>query len=124
LIKVVDEKEKTVIVDFLDEFKEYCLQVKNIARYFEDGFTAEPFTLDCRYNFNDIDSQNLLKKVQDVNTMTFTFSEASKEIIANIKQDTNWRYKLQQLIRIKNGAESLYPAASTFERDVVIPGMQ
>jgi len=124
LNKVVDEKEKTVIVDFLDEFKEYCLQVKNIARYFEDGFTAEPFTLDCRYNFNDIDSQNLLKKVQDVNTMTFTFSEASKEIIANIKQDTNWRYKLQQLIRIKNGAESLYPAASTFERDVVIPGMQ
>ena len=27
-----------------------------------------------------------------------------------MKESKNWRYKLQQLIRIKNAAESLYPS--------------
>ncbi|HKZ39200.1 MAG TPA: transposase [Chryseolinea sp.] len=115
--KLTSESEKKEIAEFFGEFKEYCLRVKNIARFFEDGFEAEPFTMKLRYDFNEIDPNDILKANRGPNNVTFAFSDTSKAIIANIKQDKNWRYKLQQLIRIKNGAESLYPRDSTLEGD-------
>lgn len=113
--KVVNESEQKEIGDFLGEFKEYCLRVKNIARFFEDGFEAEPFSMKLRYDFDDIDLHDFPNRNREPNNVTFAFSDTSKAIIANTKQDKNWRYKLQQLIRIKNAAESLYPRASAPE---------
>lgn len=117
--KAADESEKNEIVDFLGEFKEYCLRVKNIASFFEDGFEAEPFTMRLRYDFDDIDPNSIRKVSKEPNNVTFAFSDTSKTIIANTKQDKNWRYKLQQLIRIKNATESLYPTASETEVELI-----
>ncbi len=117
LKKVVHESEKQEVVDFLGEFKEYCLRVKNIARFFEDGFGAKPFTLRLRYDFDDVDPQNILNTKKEMANVTFAFSDTTKSIIANIKRDKNWSYKLKHLIRMKNGAESLYPRASALEGD-------
>ena len=115
--KHVSEVENTEIGDFLDEFKEYCLGVKNIARFFEDGFEAKPFTMRLRYDFNDIDPNNIVRTSKEPKDVTFAFSDTSKAIIANTRRDQNWRYKLQQLIRIKNAAENIYPRANTGERE-------
>jgi radical SAM superfamily enzyme YgiQ (UPF0313 family) len=109
LNKVDDEGEKNLITGFLDEYKEYCLRVKNIARFFEDGFEAESFTMKLRYDFNDIDPQDILETDKGGDNVTFSFSDSARSIISNIKQEKNWRYNLQQLVRMKNGAESLYP---------------
>lgn len=114
--KVVNESDKKEIVDFFGEFKEYCLRVKNIASFFVDGFEAEPFTMKLRYDFSEIDSDNILETNKEPNNVTFAFSDTSKAIIANIKQDKNWGYKLQQLIRIKNAADSLYPIPISSDR--------
>lgn len=110
--KASRESEKNEIADFFGQFKEYCLRVKNIAGFFEDGFEAKPFTMKLRYDFNNIGTHNILKANNEMNNVTFVFSDTTKGIINNIKQDKNWRYKLQQLIRIKNGAENLYPTAT------------
>src|SRR3989344_4643029 len=115
--KVVNESEKKEIGGFLGEFKQYCLRVKNIARFFEDGFEAEPFSMKLRYDYDDIDLHDFPKGNREPNNVTFAFSDTSRAIIANTKQDQNWRYKLQQLIRIKNAAENLYPRASVREGD-------
>ena len=117
--KLVDVAENKEVADFLDEFKEYCLRVKNIARFFEDGFEAKPFTMRLRYDFNDIDLNNIIRMNREPNEVTFSFSDTSKAIIANIKQDKNWRYKLQQLIRLKNGAASIYPRVSALKCDFI-----
>lgn len=109
LEKVTGERDRREIDSFFTEFKEYCLRVKNVASFFEEGFTAEPFTMRVRYDFNDIDATNILKSAGEPRSVTFAFSDTSKAIIANTKHDKNWRYKLQQLIRIKNAAENLYP---------------
>ena len=50
-----------------------------------------------------------MEKNKKLEKMTFSFSDVSKGVISNMKDSKNWRYKLQQLIRIKNAAESLYP---------------
>ena len=115
LEKINNEQEKGLIDDFFSEFKTYCLRVKNVASFFEDGFTAKPFTIRIRYDFNNIDAANILKSASEPRDITFAFSETSKAIIANTKQDQNWRYKLQQLIRIKNAAENLYPRALNYQ---------
>ena len=112
--KVINESEKKDICDFFAEFKEYCLRVKNIASFFKDGFEAEPFEMKLRYEFNNIDPNNILKTNKEPNKVIFTFSDTSKAIITNIKQDKNWRYKLQQLIRIKTATDGLYPRANNF----------
>ena len=117
LKKVVDESEKQEIADYLGEFKEYCLRVKNIARFFEAGFEAQPFTLRLRYDFEDLDPQSILHTKTELADVTFAFSDTSKSIIDNIKRDPNWSYKLKHLIRMKNGAESLYPRASAMAGD-------
>ena len=113
--KIGDESEKNEIVDFLGDFKEYCLRVKNIASFFEEGFQAAPFTMRLRYDFDDVDLNSIQKVSEKPNNVTFAFSDTSKTIIANTKQDKNWRYKLQQLVRIKNATESLYPTATEAE---------
>ena len=107
--KIGSESEKKEIAEFLAEYKEYSLSVKNIASFFEDGFKAEPFAINMHYDFNEIDPNKILKTNKGLKSVTFSFSETSKTVISNIKQSKNWRYKLQQLIRIKNAAESLYP---------------
>lgn len=116
--KLVNEGEKKEIDEFFGEYKEYCLRVKNIARFFEDGFEPKPFTMRLRYDFDQIDPNDILKANKEANNVTFAFSDTSKAIIANTKQDQNWRYKLQQLIRIKNAAENIYPRASVREAQV------
>ncbi len=115
--KVVNESERKEIDDFLGEFKEYCLRVKNIAKFFEDGFEAEPFSMKLRYDFDDIDLHDFPKGNREPHNVTFAFSDTSKAIIANTKQDQNWRYKLQQFIRIKNAADNLYPRSSMSKDD-------
>ena len=72
-----------------------------------------------RYDFNDIDLNNIIRMNREPNEVTFSFSDTSKAIIANIKQDKNWRYKLQQLIRLKNGAASIYPRVSALKCDFI-----
>ena len=117
LKKAVNENEKNGIANFFGQFKEYCFRVKNIASFFDDGFEAKPFTMKLRYDFNNIDLLDIFEAHKEMNDVTFMFSETTKGIINNIKQDKNWRYKLQQLIRIKNGAENLYPTASAIKND-------
>ena len=115
LAKIVDDSQQKDVAGFLGEFKEYCLRVKNIARFFEDGFDAKPFTLRLRYDFEDVDPLSVLNTKSEMADVTFAFSETSRSIIDNIKRDPNWSYKLKHLIRMKNGAESLYPRASNPE---------
>src|SRR3990172_3871511 len=85
--KVVNEIEEKEIGDFLGEFKEYCVRVKNIARFFEDDLEAEPFSMKLRYDFEDIDPHDILKANKEPNNVTFAFSDTSRAIIANTKQD-------------------------------------
>jgi radical SAM superfamily enzyme YgiQ (UPF0313 family) len=109
---VTNEDVQKEAIDFLGEYKEYCLQVKNIASFFEDKFEPAPFTMRLRYNFDDADPLSILNSRKEMANVTFSFSDTAKSIIANIKRDTNWSYKLKHLIRMKNGAESLYPRTS------------
>ena len=111
--KASNEAEKGEINEFLVQYREYWLKVKNIARFFEAGFTLDPFLMELKYDFNNLDFHNPLKADGKAKSLTFGFSDTSRAIIDNVKRDKNWRYKLQQIIRIKNGAEQLYPVVSS-----------
>jgi radical SAM superfamily enzyme YgiQ (UPF0313 family) len=105
--------EKEEVGKFLDEYRDYCLRVKNIASFFDDGFEAAPFAMRLRYDFSKVDLDDILMTGRDPIETVFEFSDTAKAIISNTKKDSNWRYKLQQLIRIKNAAENIYPKATT-----------
>ena len=94
------------IISYVREYREYCNRTKRVSQLFDKHFDFEPFSMELSYDFES-DSEDLLNPMKQMRIITFGYTESTKMIVRNLKNDVNASYSIQQFLRLS--AKSLYP---------------